>query len=92
MSICYRWSLTLRQTGGVDNGTRYVVEDDPLFQRGEQAVLFLHEFSSGHYYVVGGPSGRFLVQGGNVKPVNDEGVHLPATLTESGFYTQVQNA
>ena len=48
-------NLIVRQTGGVTNSTRYVVQDDPLFQVGGQAVLFLHEFSPGHYFVLGDP-------------------------------------
>jgi hypothetical protein len=84
--------LIVRQTGGVANGTRYVVEDDPLFQIGQQAVLFLHEFNSGYYFVLGGPSGRFLVQGGIVKTVNAEGVSLPSGLSENSFNAQIRNA
>jgi hypothetical protein len=42
-------NLIVRQTGGVANGTRYVIQDDPLFQIGQKAVLFLYEFSPGFY-------------------------------------------
>lgn len=85
-------SLIVQQEGGVTNNTRYVAEDDPLFRVGEEAVLFLHEFSPGNYFVVGGPSGRFLIQGEIVKPINNEGVSLPSNLSESTFYTEIQNS
>lgn len=85
-------SLIVQQEGGVTNNTRYVAEDDPLFQVGEEAVLFLHEFSPGNYYVMGGPSGRFLIRGGIVKPINNEGISLPSNLSESTFYTEIQNS
>ena len=79
-------SITIRQTGGCIGDTLYKVDDDPLFQIGEEAILFLHQFSPGQYYVIGGPSGRFEVRNGLVQPVNDEGVKLPSDLTEQQFY------
>ncbi|HZU67989.1 MAG TPA: hypothetical protein VFA09_11995 [Ktedonobacteraceae bacterium] len=85
-------SIIVQQEGGVTNNTRYVAEDDPLFQVGEEAVLFLHEFSPGNYYVVGGPTGRFLIRGEVVKPINNEGLSLPSNLSESTFYTEIQNS
>lgn len=85
-------SVTIRQTGGCAGGTLYKVADDPLFQVGEEAILFLHQFSSGQYYILGGPTGRFEVRHGIVQPVNDEGVHLPPNLTEQQFYALFQKA
>jgi len=85
-------SVTIHQTGGCTGGTFYKVADDPLFQIGEEAILFLHQFSSGQYFVIGGPSGRFEVRHGFVQPVNDEGVQLPPNLTEQQFYTLLQKA
>jgi hypothetical protein len=86
------FTILLHQTGGVINGQRIEASDDPLFQQGEQAVLFLHEYSPGHYFVIGGPSGRFLIQGGLVKPISDEGVHFAAPLPLATFIANVQNA
>ena len=85
-------SIIIHQTGGVVGNTRYQISDDPLFQVGEQAVLFLHQYSPGHYYVIGGPSGRFAVQGGTVRPINDEGVQLANPTSEDAFYSMVQQA
>lgn len=85
-------SITIRQTGGCTGGTLYRVDDDPLFQVGEEAILFLHQFSPGQYNVIGGPSGRFEVRNGLVQPVNDEGVKLPSDLTEQQFYTLLRRA
>ncbi|HEX7734608.1 MAG TPA: hypothetical protein VF458_07090 [Ktedonobacteraceae bacterium] len=84
-------NFTVHQSGGWLGGTLHQVCDDPLFQAGEEAVLFLHEFQPGQYYVMGGPSGRFEVRGGLVQPVNDEGVKLPANLTTARFYALFQN-
>ncbi|MBX5451860.1 hypothetical protein [Thermogemmatispora sp.] len=85
-------SLVIHQTGGVLNNQRFEVRDDPLFQVGEQAVLFLHQFSPGHYFVVGGPSGRFRVTNGLVAPINDEGIKLSQPLPMTRFIAQVQQA
>jgi hypothetical protein len=84
-------TLTLHQTGGTVGTTLYQVDDDPLFQTGEHVVLFLHEYQTGYYYVIGGPSGRFEVQNGTVKPINDEGVAYTGGSLDS-FVTQVQNS
>lgn len=48
--------------------------------------------SAGQYFVAGGPSGRFEVHNGLVQPVKDEGVRLPAGLTEQQFYALLQAA
>ncbi|HEU4784718.1 MAG TPA: hypothetical protein VFS83_15360 [Ktedonobacterales bacterium] len=85
-------SLLIHQTGGMVGSTLYQMEDDPLFEIGEQAILFLHEYSPGHYFVIGGPSGRFRVQNGLVSPINTEGVTLGTPLTEAAFTSKVQQA
>ncbi len=81
-------SLTIHQGGS--EGCQ--VSDDPLFQIGDEAILFLHQFSPGHYYVIGGPSGRFVVRDGLVQPINDEGVKLSSSTTEEQFDAMVQQA
>ncbi len=83
--------ITVRQTGGIVGTTRYAVEGDPLFQPAERAVLFLHEYSPGHYYVIGGPSGRFLVQAGVVLPVAQDGVKFAAPPSEAAFIDAIRN-
>lgn len=85
-------SIIVHQTGGIVGSTLYQMEDDPLFEIGEQAVLFLHEYSPGHYFVVGGPTGRFVVQNGMVGPINDEGIALGTSPTEAAFAAMVQKA
>lgn len=83
-------SITIRQAGGQIGATVHQVCGDPLFRVDETAILFLHHSDAGQYFVMGGPSGRFVVHDGLVQPVNDEGVRLPAGLTEQQFYTMVQ--
>ncbi|HEY7347603.1 MAG TPA: hypothetical protein VH599_04735 [Ktedonobacterales bacterium] len=85
-------SLTIHQVGGVMGDTLYEVEDDPLFQVGEHLILFLHEYSPGHYYVAGGPTGRFEIRNNMVTPVNDEGVKFSAPMTEADFIAAIQSA
>jgi hypothetical protein len=85
-------SLTIHQMGGILGDTRYEVEDDPLFQVGEQLILFLHEYSPDHYYVAGGPTGRFEVHNSMVTPVNNEGVKFGAPMTEADFIAAIQSA
>jgi len=80
-------TLSLHQTGGTLNGQKLMVEDDPLFTTGEQCVLFLREYSPGHYLVVGGPTGRFTVTAaGALVPIIKDGV------TFSGQVSAMQTA
>lgn len=37
-------TITLHQTGGMIGNTRYEVDDDPLFDLQEHAILFLHMY------------------------------------------------
>jgi len=37
------------------------VRDDPLLKQGDKYVLFLHEYETGKYYILGGPQGRFQI-------------------------------
>jgi hypothetical protein len=86
-------SLILHQTGGTVNGQLLQVDDDPLFQVGDDVILFLHEFSPGHFYVVGGPTGRFVVNNdGTVHPINGQGVALATSTTKAQFILQIQQA
>lgn len=71
--------VVVHQTGGFMNGQVFEVEDDPLLRPNEVVVLFLHEYSPGHFNVVGGPQGRFDVVGASVRAISS--THIP-TLTE----------
>ena len=54
------------QNGGDYNGAHVINLDEPPFAPGERVILFLNQSSSpDHYYVVGGPQGRFQVVGGS---------------------------
>nr|BBH93026.1 hypothetical protein KTA_12250 [Thermogemmatispora argillosa] len=68
------------------------VQDDPLFQIGDEAVLFLRPFRPGHYLVVGGPSGRFRLHNGLITPFTEQGVKLSWPLTEEEFRAALDRA
>lgn len=84
--------ITIHQSGGLQGNTLHQVCGDPLFQVGEEAILFLHQFSPGHYMVIGGPSGRFVVRDGLVQSVGDFGVKLPAGLSVQQYYALWEKA
>jgi hypothetical protein len=67
-------TFILHQLGGTSyrqqQPVHMEVADDPLFTVGDQVLLFLHQYSPGHYFVEGGPSGRFSVVNGLVSPIN----------------------
>jgi hypothetical protein len=78
-------SVTFEQTGGTYQGVTYQVEDDPLFHVGDRAIMFFTEYSPGKYRVTGGPTGRFGIIGGQVKPTVPDGVQVPPGTGESAF-------
>ena len=79
-------TIVVHQSGGIQNGQMYEVSDDPPFQIGEIDVLFLHQYAPGRFFVLGGPSGRFLIgSDGMVRPVNIEGVALQPTPKDAFF-------
>jgi hypothetical protein len=82
-------TITQQVNGNVVQQT-FEVGDDPLMQAGDHFFLFLHNYAPNRYFVVGGPSGRFVVINEQVRPLNDEGVKLPQALSESSFAAQVQ--
>lgn len=84
--------ITIQQEGGLYKNTLYRESDDPRFQIGEQSFLFLREIAPNLYVVIGGPTGRFIIQNGSVKPIVQDGVHLPASTNVSDFTSSVQRA
>lgn len=77
--------IVIHQTGGVIGGHRYEVTDDPLFQVGEHVILYLKQYGPDHYYVIGGPTGRFKVEGGSLRPMAQDGVRLVSPMSEAGW-------
>jgi len=87
-------TVVIHQTGGTaQDGTHIESDDDPLFKVGDATVVFLHQFSPGHFYVVGAPNGRFkagsaiaLNSAGAgaaaVTPLNNETVQFNGTLDQ----------
>jgi hypothetical protein len=78
-------SMTFEQTGGTYQGVTYQVDDDPLFHVGDRAVLFFTEYGPGKYRVTGGPTGRFGIVGGQVRPTVADGVQVGPGTGESAF-------
>jgi hypothetical protein len=78
-------TLQLRQTGGMREGVVYPIEGDPLVERGQDYVVFLKEVAPTAYRIVGGPSGRFVVEGDTVVPVAKNGLELAPGTTISAL-------
>ena len=77
------------QTGGTYQGVTYQIDDDPLVQVGDRVLMFFSEYSPGTYRVTGGPTGRFSVAGGVVKPVVEDGVQVAAGTTASSLFSSL---
>jgi hypothetical protein len=80
--------LVIHQTGALSGNVTTDLDDDPLFEVGHSAVLFLREYQPGQFAVVGGPQGRYLVSSsGLVSPFNSETV--PFMGTEADLATAI---
>jgi hypothetical protein len=84
--------IIVHQTGGIVGNTKFELTDDPLFAIGEHVILFLQQYGPDHYFVIGGPTGRFQVQNGVVKAVSLDGVKLAADITEESFLAAISSA
>lgn len=82
--------IVIHQTGGVVGNTRFEFLDNPLFHTGEHVVLFLQGYSPGHYFVIGGPTGRFRVQSGLVEPLSKDGIKFVGPMSEEAFLAVVR--
>lgn len=86
-------TLLFHENGGkAQDGTTYVIEDDPLYQVGQQVILFFTEYSPGQYRVTGGPTGRFVTESKQVKPIVPNGVQLSSGMNENGFENTLKTA
>jgi hypothetical protein len=87
-------TILVKQTGGWLNGTRFVVEGDPLMQGGDRYLLYLARVPGGPYverygpdvyFVLGGPDGRFAIApSGQLTSLGQ--VVLPAGATVDRLY------
>jgi len=60
--------VIVHQTGAAG---REEIRDDPLLECGDKCVLFLHEYETGKYYILGGPQGRFQIIDNEVFSMNN---------------------
>lgn len=72
--------VNIVMTGGVDHDAKiiYEISDDPLMQKGDEYIIFARKNESGTYTVLGGPQGRFVIDGGNVYPLCEWSARIDA--------------
>ncbi len=83
-------SLVIRQTGGTINNTKFELHEDPLFKPGEKTLVFLKVYSLQESVTLG-PSGRFTIENGLVKPMSDAGVKVTNPKSEVAFITEIKS-
>jgi hypothetical protein len=69
--------ILIHQTGAKGKDE---ISDDPLLEIGDKYVLFLHEYETGKYYILGGPQGRFQI-------INEHVFSMNNILTDKVFLT-----
>ena len=63
--------LRVYMTGGTtENGDTIVMDDDPLFEKGIEYLIFAQKNDSGTITVLGGPQGRFVCDNGKVNSLH----------------------
>jgi len=62
--------IVVAQTGGLHRGVLVEVDDDPLFDLGQEYIFFLMPGGTGVYTTLGGPVGRLVVNGGRVSSLS----------------------
>ena len=60
--------VLIHQTGAAG---KMEVPDDPLLEPGDKYVVFLHEYETGKYLILGGPQGRFQIIENEVFSMNN---------------------
>lgn len=70
-------AITVIHPGGENGQDKYVSEEEPMSEQGRSYLLFLERTNDGRYVVVGGPQGRYLVQGGKLVTLTDEARSMP---------------
>jgi hypothetical protein len=63
--------LTATELGGQVGRDRWVIDAEPASDKGQQYVLFLVRFADGKYGVVGGAQGRYQVEGGALRSLDE---------------------
>lgn len=75
--------IVIHQMGGSSGVREMTVRDDPRFDQGAEAILFLQQYAPGKYFVLGGPTGRYPVAGGQISAMPGSAVVLPRQTVDS---------
>lgn len=81
--------VVVHQMGSASGFVTEDVADDPLLRVGERDVLVLSAYAPGRYYVTGGPTGRFPVDGDRVSSLPAGLVQMPADRSLAAFEEQL---
>lgn len=86
-------TIIVRQTGGRDSAGRTIeLAGDPMLKTGETMLMFLREFSPGHFVIMGGPTGRYDISAqGRVIALPQSQIQSPPS-TMAAFTSEVVSA
>ncbi|MBN1682692.1 hypothetical protein JW865_03975 [Candidatus Bathyarchaeota archaeon] len=89
--VCVVKDIIVRQTGGIINGIKQEVYDDPLFQKDVLMLLFLKKFDDNKYFVIGGPQGRYEIHEDRIfsfGEINEKARSITKQLATNGIYIE----
>jgi len=69
--------LRVAHLGGQSGNQQYIAEAEPMSQQGQTYLFFLKHTEQDLYVTVGGPQGRYQMQGEQLIPVSEEARTLP---------------
>lgn len=85
-------AVSLHQTGSLEGSTLTQFDDDPLFKSGEVLVLFLRQYAPAHFFVTGGPQGRWEVDTAGIAHPMSDGLTGQHPLSVTQLDQEIQTA
>jgi hypothetical protein len=70
--------ILIHQMGGSAGLRQVTIPDDPPLSAGDSNILFLMQYATGRYFIMGGPTGRIMIQNGVARPLTHSILELPA--------------
>ena len=92
--------ILIQQTGGIIDKTVSYIQDDPLLTEDVEMIVFLREFESNGYCILGGPQGRFHIKNNKVYSIGElypdsasttKALHTDGVTKENFFKTVEDN-
>ncbi len=76
-------TILIHQMGGSAGLRQVTIPDDPPLKVGDSNILFLMQYAPGRYFIMGGPTGRIMLQDDVARPLAGSIIQLPSANVSS---------